>query len=481
MIQKKIRSAAVAALATVGMVVAGLFGAPAAFADTQPEIGHSSNIVKNDDGSYTLNYDISGQAMDETIGGEGADVIVLEDISWSMYGDRWNIAKTATKSLANELLNGKNDIRMSLVAFSNIAETVMMGDSPWTTDPTEVATALDNLKLINNTNWEAAFINAKFLMEGNSNRKTYVVMMSDGQPNAVSTCDPIQANCATYNIYLDNTIDYNRAVDMATSLTNAQIYSVATATGSTVKMQDLVNDINATNPVYPAQYFDGTNQNSLNASFEIIAEDILKRFTNVSIETKLSEYVEPALEAGITDPIEAVSLSQNAVDAGATVSYNEETGNFNVKFPEGMEITDTYTLSIRIRPTQAGIELSATAEGNAISTGSSEISYQLATTVNGQTELSEVHTATQEGALLVVEQAVEPEPTPEPTEPTPEPVEPTTPAEPETPAAPAQSTPAAPSQQIASTGSAVSVVAAVAVVLMAAGATILTVAKRRVK
>lgn len=485
MTQHSLRKAAMAALAAFGMVAAGLFGVPAALADETPTIGHEATVTTNDDGTYTLDYSISGKPMDETIDGAAADVIVLMDISVSMVGTRWQVAKAATKNLADSLLAPGNDVRMAMVTFGYVPKTLDFAGSPWTTDATAVADTVDGLRLSGSTNWEGAFINAKFLIGDNPARKTYVLLVSDGVPNVTSDCKPIQNNCQLHISGVGTSTAYTAAVAAAKELPNTQIYSIATDTSSVGRMQDLVNELNAANPAYPAEFFDGTDQASLNSAFDAVAQEVLKRFKKVSMTASLSEYVEPALSADATDPVEAATLSQNAIDAGATIAYNAEQGTYDVIFPADAELLDTYTLSLRIRPTQAGLDLAATAENHEVPTGSATVIYHLATTAGGAEALSEPYTLTVDGPMIAVEQAVAPvEPEPEdPAEPA-DPANPETPAEEETPAGGgAPQEPAAPAEDtstpIASTGSSIAVVAIVALLALGAGAGALVAVKRR--
>ncbi|KFI65264.1 vWA domain-containing protein [Bifidobacterium cuniculi] len=482
MTQHSLRKAAMAALAAFGMVAAGLFGVPAALADETPTIGHDTTVTANDDGTYTLDYSISGKPMDETIDGAASDVIVLMDTSISMYGEPWAVAKDATKNLASTLLAPGNDVRMAMVSFGYVPETRDFGGSPWTTDADAVANKVDELNLSGSTNWEGAFIDARFLIGDNPARKTYVLLVSDGVPNVTSNCKPIQNNCQLHNSGVGTSKAYTAAVAAAKELPNTQIYSIATDTSSVGRMQDLVNELNAANPVYPAEYFNGTDQASLNSAFDAVAQEVLKRFKKVSMAASLSEYVEPALSADATDPVEAATLSQNAIDAGATIAYNAEQGTYDVVFPEDAELLDTYTLSLRIRPTQAALDFSATAENHEVPTGSATVTYHLATTAGGTEALSEPYTLTMDGPMIAVEQAVTPV-EPEPEDPA-EPADPADPADPETPADDA--TPQEPaaaaeaiSTPIASTGSSIAVVAIVALLALGAGAGALVAVNRR--
>ena len=155
----------------------------------------SKSSLNNGDGTNTISLDI--------VGGEKpvekdspADVIVIMDVSGSMrynmahttaydanqaqymdHNSRMWLAADAVNDMADTLLNGDNDVRMALISFSTTADTVQAFTDNYSTFTSKV----NALRPGGGTNWEEALRLANH-MATNSDRATYIVFVTDGDP-----------------------------------------------------------------------------------------------------------------------------------------------------------------------------------------------------------------------------------------------------------------------------------------------------------
>ncbi|EFA22297.1 vWA domain-containing protein [Bifidobacterium gallicum] len=418
----RFRKAATALCATAALALTGMMGVATAHADdTTPVIGHSSALMGNGDGSYSLTVSVSSTDMDTAQQQTESDVVVLMDVSGSMTTTDMKVAKNAVNGLANQLLNDENDtVRMSIVRFSSEAKTLEFSNgSEWTHSPALVAQALNTLTSRGNTNWDGALQNASALVQGDSARKSYVVLMSDGYPNTINSCYPAVANCTDTSWSEPNAVP--KAIEAANTMPNTQIYAVSTRTSASESMKELVDGINAKAPKYPAQIMYGTDQQSLNNAFDTIADAIRKRFTDVTVDTQLTEYVDPVVEAD-ADAASAATLNKAATDAGATVQYNADTRSYSMAFPAGYELVpgEIYSMTLKFTPNAKAQEHAKETNG-AVAPATASATYKLTTATNGQLTVSDPQTTpitVADMTLTVDDEQDEPadEPTDEPTD-----------------------------------------------------------------
>ncbi|MBQ9662328.1 MAG: VWA domain-containing protein [Oscillospiraceae bacterium] len=163
-----------------------------------PDITKTS--VVNGDGTNTLSLSITGHTKPREVE-KLADVIVIFDVSGSMKqnidnkedaadgvndtNSRMYQLKQAVNTLADTLLSdkyknsqGESLIRMSLISFSNIAQT--SGNS-FTEDADTFKSWVSGLGADGGTNWEAALKLANTI-QVDPERATFVIFVTDGEP-----------------------------------------------------------------------------------------------------------------------------------------------------------------------------------------------------------------------------------------------------------------------------------------------------------
>ena len=163
-----------------------------------PDVAKSS--VVNGDGTNTLSLSVTGHTKQREVE-KLADVIVIFDVSGSMKqnidneedaadgvndtNSRMYQLKQAVDTLSDTLLSdkyknsqGDSLIRMSLVSFSNIAQTLGNG---FTEDADTFKSWVGNLGADGGTNWEAALKLANTI-NVDPERATFVIFVTDGEP-----------------------------------------------------------------------------------------------------------------------------------------------------------------------------------------------------------------------------------------------------------------------------------------------------------
>ena len=170
-------------------------------AEDKPDVPNiTKSSVVNEDGTNTLSLSVTGHTKQREVE-KLADVIVIFDVSGSMKqnidndedaadgvndtNSRMYQLKQAVDTLADTLLsdkykNSQGDplIRMSLVSFSNIAQTSGNG---FTEDADIFKSWVSGLGADGGTNWEAALELANTI-EVDSERATFVIFVTDGEP-----------------------------------------------------------------------------------------------------------------------------------------------------------------------------------------------------------------------------------------------------------------------------------------------------------
>ena len=302
---------------------------------------HHKELSLNNDGTYTLSLDVTGKSSQSTTS-EKADVIVVLDVSESMnfkytqvdqpttndktyYGytkvddkdtfpeltyrnNKWylngkeykgdfyvaiqnnksrlDIAKAALNSLAEKLDGSVNKI--ALVTF---AKEVKL-----TKEYSEISDFKDaingQLNTASGTNWVAALNEAKRKLtdwrRSDSTTKTYIIFISDGEPNKGGT-DKKKTGYAKHG---------KPAADIAKDCVNpenlnATLYAVA-ALGKVENMGTFAADAYGDETEGKKHWYSAANSENLNKAFANIAKKITKaeNYANVKITDVLTEDTE---------------------------------------------------------------------------------------------------------------------------------------------------------------------------------------------
>ena len=251
-VARKLWTWALALCATFALVL-GL--STVAYAAEGDEPYHEKAITDNEDGTYTLELSVTGDADDETQEAGKVNILVIYDTSSSMtsnaQGSNYTRADQAEDvvhdfltNLAKYQNNAKDNINVALVTFARYTDQHNEGQT-WTTDVTALANRFDdggtdrqtNMSYSGNqsngTNWESALIKADNLLAsapGGTSVPTFVIMMTDGAPtasgNGNNAINPSGATIAQLRNFYDAATEYAYAVAQACKATGGTFYGI---------------------------------------------------------------------------------------------------------------------------------------------------------------------------------------------------------------------------------------------------------------
>lgn len=375
--------------------------APIAAASNRAALNEEMSIIHSKTASYAGNglYDITlkikGHVGTET-SKTPIDVLVILDKSGSMSESmgsqsKWNAAKSAVSSMANEFLANENlDVRYSIVTYSgDKGSWPISPDKPWNDaqvvqDWTETMPAITG-NPDGGTNYQAGLrTGLSQLNKARSNALKAVIFFSDGQPTFYYDSDgytkgdgSVDADGSDFSGNLINPGSCsNAAYAQAEQITNANFFytvgcgnklNVTTLTNLSAKVkaasgeQCIVNEGNAP--------FLATSTEDLISIFDDIEMQISEfRCTNVAIKDTLSSWAEltdaggaPITDIGDNYTIAVKDKNGNVVEGelpeGTTVVYDNTTKQIKLNFPADYELKREYTYEItfRIRPSEAAL------------------------------------------------------------------------------------------------------------------------------
>lgn len=346
---------------------------------------HNKTAKLQGDGTYDISLDVSGSVgTDEKKA--ILDVVYVLDVSASMSysmqddddksNEKLEKAKAAIETMTNSLANNnKIAARFSLVKFSRTAQKVR----DWTSNANVLNTSLDKLSAGGGTNYEAAFIEAKKLLENKNpqgNASKVVIFVSDGDPTLYSS-----------NAYGNgrNDVDgraMSRARGVVKTMLPNYLFTVGVGPEKNYSQLSKVTDAahEGVNMGVTSVNFVGTDENSLKTAFKIMEGSITSiACQNVIIRDKLSANVamvmadsKPKKLVGkVTDkdgnPVGTPSsdgkialLKTNLNDAVTldAPTYDGATRTFEWKFPDGykLEADYTYTVTANVDVTETAFE-----------------------------------------------------------------------------------------------------------------------------
>lgn len=357
-------------------------------------------IKKNSDNTYTVNVDVTGATNSTTITStQSVDFTLVLDVSSSMSdemdSDQGSIKKmTALKSAVNNFLGeaaeinaqtGSKLIRVGLVKFAGDKKSEEGDDtyvkgrfvynysqivSPLTADMSDLENKVSALRSGGATRADLGFEHASTVMSGaRTDAKRVVIFFTDGTPTMQSDFDGNVANDAvTYAKSLKDSgaIVYSIGVfDSANpasteSRENQFMHAVSSNYPNATTYTDRGEGSNA------GYYKAATNASDLNSIFEEIqkSETTTHGFTNVSIEDKLSEYVELS-DKNYTVTAKDANGNEVTLKKGSdyTLTYDESAKKFTVVFQNMLQDGVTYTLSYNVKPTQKAYDEYADSNG----------------------------------------------------------------------------------------------------------------------
>lgn len=169
----------------------------------------SLTAVNNDPGGHKKKI-----TVDDDVAG---DVVLLIDLSYSMRNPNYSVngvtrkkmVLDATASLVDKLYTSKSDINVGIVKFStdtskegtiDDAKVVQELSNNQSTVKDKITSLYsDSADMGNRTDIEAGLKVAETLFDSSSNRKKYIVLLTDGLPNTVSSGVSAEFSDATLN------------------------------------------------------------------------------------------------------------------------------------------------------------------------------------------------------------------------------------------------------------------------------------------
>ena len=309
---------------------------------------------------YRLYLDVKGIPNVEP---EPADIVLILDYSSSM-GDRfsnntrWHYVKESAKLAVNTLLPESSENRVGIVWFDKRANEKNVEF----TDNKEYL--LKNIKDMNyhsGTNYQAAFWNAQDMLEKSSNRKKFVVFVTDGEPYQYYSGTKEQQN----DDYLKSRgVDKAKeaAVNAAKEFSNLNGFyavSVGDKDGTAFLKDSILPNVTAA-PTEYKKTIGANNAVELTEAFNTFMGSITKQIGNVSITDQLSDYVEFVDEAG--DVLSDYADNKNIISGkkgdniaqklGLKVNwynYNPETYDNHSDITNAQEYSGDYTYEIDLK------------------------------------------------------------------------------------------------------------------------------------
>ena len=330
-------------------------------------------VTDNGNGTYTIQLDIEGK-QDETVTQIGANVIIVMDITQSMSNNmpresssRMAAAKRALNTLITTLDPDTNTINFTAVNFGNSAN--YSNGVNWTTTTSQMrnyVTGLPNNPSDLGTNWGAglqggiARVNQANERDNLKNNETYVIFVTDGNPNGwVENGRYRQRGSGQF---IQEAYDY--AVPYANTLgESCHFYGVfvGDADGYT-HLNDLITGAQGVKTI------NGTNSAAIESEFAEIAQTIVDNLGAGSVEVDdgiptLSN-VSANVSAGEAGGFEYFITPKNGTQTkwadapGATYS-NTNGVTWNLSEAGTLQDGWIYTLKFTVWPSQAAYDLIA--------------------------------------------------------------------------------------------------------------------------
>ena len=429
-----VQKALVAAVAIIAAV--GLFALPVTALAENTSLDapvHHKTATLNSDGTIDITLNVTGNSIQHSETSQ-ADVIVVMDLSSSMTQTnsgqtRLQVAKNAVNSLAQKLLSNNtatnpDAVHLSLVTFGGAAATRLQDTKSLSDFQSTVngLSAYSGRTAAGGTNWEDALATANGVATRDG-ASVYIIFVSDGNPTYRDT-----RGGSWYDWYYDNTgeydsdridsktiygtgnsdnngLNYQYAAAAAKSINDAgkTLYSVGVF-GDVDNMQNLATAAGQAN-----NYYSATDSAALNRAFDNIVNDITTdvSYTGVSItDTINSDAVEFALPDGSATDSPTFTYTKDGENWSDAPKATVSGGNvsWNLSSVGTLATGVTYSVSFKVRLTQAAYDAAANATGDysVFTNSNSGLTYSVITTVNGSSTTADPATAYYEKPQVVV-------------------------------------------------------------------------------
>ena len=308
---------------------------------------------------YRLYLDVKGIPNVEP---DPADIVLILDYSSSMSADfsdsnRWNYVKSSAKLAVNTLLPKDSKNRVGIVWFDKRANEENVD---FTNDKTVLLKNIEDKEYDKGTNYQAAFWNAQDMLKKSSNRKKFVVFVTDGEPYQYYSGTKDQQD---ENHLKSDGVDNAKeaAVNAAKEFSNLNGFyavSVGSKNGTAFLRDSILPNVTAA-PTEYKKVIGANNEAELTKAFNTFMGSITKQIGNVSITDQLSDYVEFVDEAG--DVLSEYANKDNVIsgkrgDATAQklglkvnwYNYNQGTYDSHSDIATAPEYTGDYTYEINL-------------------------------------------------------------------------------------------------------------------------------------
>ena len=313
---------------------------------------------------YRLYLDVKGIPNTEP---EPADIVLILDYSSSMgepFGDggnRWYYVKESAKLAVNTLLpdnglpEGKKN-RVGIVWFDRRANNENY-NVDFTSNKSTLLDNIDSRKYHSGTNYQAAFWNAQDMLQKSSDRKKFVIFVTDGKP--YDSYENGKDHQQDEYLKRGNEEKAKAAAVEAVKEFDGLSGFYAVSVGSTNGTEFLKSSIIENVPATIKKVIGADDTDNLTNAFSMILGSITKQIGNVTITDKLSPYVNFVDEKGEvlgtydTDQdgiISGTNGDELASKLGLKVNFYDYDNSYNnhSKIVDASEYTGAYTYTINL-------------------------------------------------------------------------------------------------------------------------------------
>lgn len=217
------------------------------------------------------------------------DVVLMLDVSGSMYGDPMEAMKDAAAGICEKFLQADPSTVISIVAFSDDVQYLQ-----YSSNLTQLVSYIRSLQAGGRTNMYDAMSRVKLILNQSNGKQKSVIIMADGMPNEGSDSYTIDYN---YDSHQNSSLQY----DNFNLKTAATVYSIGFfednySDSDAQYVRDLASD--------PKYGYIVENASDLEGVFTTIFQNISSKNPNAAVAT------------GTTATTGAVSASPKTGDTG---------------------------------------------------------------------------------------------------------------------------------------------------------------------
>ena len=371
-----------------------------AYAEGPEAPAHSKQLVKNGDGTYTINLSVTGATSSSTTTqATKANVILVVDTSTSMVNNRttYNGSRMTRLEAEKHVLTDNNGVIDRLLS-QNVAGDPIKSDiievaianfgtrgttaQTFTTNGTSLKDTVNGLSATQGTNWEEGLMRAQELATSiktsQPNEAVYVIFLTDGEPTTHNN---------DYTVNTTYAQEWAEANDNARALITAghKLYGLFTwgSGNSSHYLSSLIQyaytgtgDSNTALSSQYAQYFtDASDTDTLISALGQIVNDITNSvgYTNVELTDGITEMTASNVKANASGDVSGVRYFRSGGSYSTTANggLGEEwtdapaakiNSNGEVDWDLGDAVLEngvTYTISFVVWPKQESLDLVA--------------------------------------------------------------------------------------------------------------------------